>query len=172
MSDTPEREPSAEAFVPRWLRRLPAPPSAPTADRTTRLLRSLPAVQALEHPLASPPLPASPPAAPGERDERLAELEPQFILRNLLRLERDAEDELPFEIRPHTHPMSERGGSPLRRDPYRPPELPALRGERVMAEARRATRRWFHDADWRRYFGRELRERIEGPVWRYDPDVD
>ena len=100
--------------------------------------------------------------------------EAQFILRNLQRVERDAdpEERLAFE----THPTErerierafERSDTPLR---YSPPEL--LESTNIdLVRDHLAFRRWLtHDMEWPRHFGQEIKRNITGPMWAYDPDA-
>lgn len=95
---------------------------------------------------------------------------PQFFLRNVGRVERPVEEGLPFELAESVSVDLGPTRAEVRR--YRPPELLRRWNLDDVVWLRALVRRVVFEEDWRRRFGRELKDRIRGPLFRYDPDDD
>lgn len=95
---------------------------------------------------------------------------PQFFLRNVGRVERSVEDGLSFEVAEAARVDLGAARAEVRR--YRPPELLRRWNIDDVAWLRALVRRVMFEEDWRRRFGRELKERVRGPLFRYDPDAE
>lgn len=108
---------------------------------------------------------------PQEVDGQLEHLCPQFILRNVGRLERAEEEGVPLEVQSVRDHEAEEVLREFRRLRYRPPELLEHMNLEEVVRLRSLLRRLLFEEDWRRRFGRELKERIRGPLFRYDPDA-
>lgn len=104
-------------------------------------------------------------------DSRLAHKTPQFFLRNIPRVERFVEDQPKFHVVKVRDVESERVVQRLRELRYEPPDfLTEWNLERVK-DLRILLRHLLFEEDWSRRFGREVKERIRGPLFRYDPDA-
>lgn len=95
---------------------------------------------------------------------------PQFFLRNIPRVERSLEDEPAFEVTRVRDLEAERVVQKLRALRYEPPAFLTEWNLARVVEVRALLRRLFFEEDWTRRFGRELKERVRGPLFRYDPD--
>ncbi len=101
---------------------------------------------------------------------RLEHRTPQFFLRNIPRIERTLPDQPEFEVTQVRDLEAEHVVQNLRRLRYeRPSFLTEWNLSRVV-ELRALLRHLFFEEDWTRRFGRELKERVRGPLFRYDPD--
>jgi len=108
---------------------------------------------------------------PQNLDGLLEHKTPQFFLRNIPRIERFVEDSPEFEVTEVRDREAEETLKSLRQMRYRRPEfLTEWNLERV-TEFRKLWRRLFFEEDWTRRFGRELKEHVRGPLFRYDPDA-
>lgn len=103
-------------------------------------------------------------------DSQLEQRVPQFFLRNIARAEREVAEELPFEVTVVRDPEGERQLASLRKLRYQPPELLKRWNLDEVLWLRSMLRHYLFDEDWRRRFGRELKEGIRGPLYKYDPD--
>ncbi len=106
---------------------------------------------------------------PPEVSRGLAHTVPQFFLRNVGRVERPKEDSLPFEALARAPAALDAARAEVRR--YRPPALLRRFNIDDVVWLRALLRRVVFEEDWRRRFGRELKERVRGPLFRYDPDA-
>lgn len=105
--------------------------------------------------------------------EAMRELEPQFVLRNLARVERlgDPEDQLPFEREKFEAGLNEDPFAEVRAQRYTPPEwLEDMNLGRVI-ENRSFMKGLYHETNWERHFSREIKADHAGPMWTYDPDA-
>ena len=104
--------------------------------------------------------------------EQMTEREPPFVLRNLPRVERETFEESGGELERHRTLVGVRAEG-VERDPL-PDLTPALLDDMTLAvfAAERRKSRWLRDeAQWNRYFCKELKDVVVGPMWRYDPDA-
>lgn len=108
---------------------------------------------------------------PPELEGQMEYKEPQFILRNIPRVERYPDDRLEFD-RSRVMARDWHGlVQAVHSQRYARPEfLGELNLARVMAY-REGVRRLFFETDWTRHFSAELNRAIDGPLWRYDPDA-
>jgi hypothetical protein len=107
---------------------------------------------------------------PDGMDSQMEQKVPQFFLRNTLRAERVVEDELPLEVVATRDREAERQLAELRTLRYRPPELLQRWNIDHVTWLRAFLKQILFDEDWRRRFGRELKETVQGPLFKYDPD--
>ncbi len=107
---------------------------------------------------------------PPDLGGRLEHKTPQFFLRNVPRVERFVEDEPEFEVKRVRDIEAERVVQRLRALRYEPPAFLTEWNMARVVELRALMRRLFFEDDWTRRFGRELKERVRGPLFRYDPD--
>ncbi|MGM0574458.1 MAG: hypothetical protein ACQEXJ_01815 [Myxococcota bacterium] len=105
---------------------------------------------------------------PSDLEGAMEEREPQFILRNIPRVERyaDPEERLGYEHDRIQYGFHVEGVDEARTYRHEPPELlEEMNLDVVRAQLR--WRRWYSDeACWERYFSREIREKTQGPLWR------
>jgi hypothetical protein len=109
--------------------------------------------------------------AEGQMEDKLA----QFFLRNIGRVERLHDDVLEYEL-----VQSELRGfddAPLEearkiQRHYVPPPLLDEITYRTVAKNVDATRELFFRAQWNRFFSRELKADLPGPLWKHFPDAD
>jgi len=104
-------------------------------------------------------------------DGQLEHLCPQYFLRNIGRVERPEEEGVPLEVQEVRDSRAEEILRELRNLRYRPPQLLDRMNLDEILWLRALLRRVIHQEDWRRRFGRELKETIRGPLYRYDPDA-
>jgi len=105
-------------------------------------------------------------------DARLEELTPQFFLRNVARLERFLDDELPLEeVRTRDKEAEQVVGRALP-GRYQHPELLTHWNIADVVWLRALIKRFVYEEDWRTRFGRELKEHVQGPLYRYTPPGD
>lgn len=107
---------------------------------------------------------------PSDLAGRLEHKTPQFFLRNIPRIERSTPDEPEFDVARIRDIEAERVVKDLRRLRYEPPTFLTEWNMSRVVELRALLRRLFFEEDWTRLFGRELKERVRGPLFRYDPD--
>lgn len=104
-------------------------------------------------------------------EDRMEHKTPQFFLRNIPRVERSAPDEPEFDVSYVRDREAEATLQALRKMRYKPPEfLKEWNIERVV-ELREMLKVLVEKEDWTRRFGREIKERIRGPLYKYDPDA-
>ena len=103
-------------------------------------------------------------------DAQLEQTVPQFFLRNIARAERKEEDESPWVLVSTRDRSAEEALAALRNLRYRPPELLKRWNMDDVLWLRALLKRVLHQDDWTRRFGRELKETVRGPLFRYDPD--
>ncbi len=108
---------------------------------------------------------------PPDLGGRMEHKTPQFFLRNILRVERFVEDAPEFEVTQVRDLEAENVVQQLRSLRYEPPALLTEWNMTRVVELRALMRRLFFEDDWTRRFGRELKERVHGPLFRYDPDA-
>jgi hypothetical protein len=153
--------------------RSPIQPMRPIDTRIDRLV-DLEALARLAEwkGVVRPTRPMKAEAVPGAAVDQMKECEPQFILRNLDRVERDTDLKEPL---PHTRVALKAGIhaveplAPSGRLFRRPELLEGTSLERV-AQHQRAWRKLRDDEEWERRFCKEIREFHKGPLWAYDPD--
>lgn len=108
---------------------------------------------------------------PVELEEAMRDCEPQFILRNLDRVERDADpdDPLEYERERFAYGLDVEGADEARHLEFeRPTFLERLNVDRV--RERLAWRRWLYDeVEWEQHFCREIKEEAPGPLWKHGP---
>lgn len=107
---------------------------------------------------------------PPDIESSMEDKTPQFFLRNVLRAERPEDEEFFFEVVPTRDRKEERlpgqsGG--LR---YRPPRLLTRWNIDEVSWLRAMLKKLLYQEDWRRRFGKELKETVRGPLFLYDPD--
>ena len=103
-------------------------------------------------------------------DAQLEEKVPQFFLRNIARAERELDDAMPFDVTATRDREAERQLAELRGLRYRPPALLKRWNLDEVIWLRALLKRLLYQEDWRRRFGRELKETVRGPLFKYDPD--
>jgi len=108
---------------------------------------------------------------PSSVQDQMRELEPQFILRNLGRVERmdEGQGRLPLQ---HDRPapgIDIDAIAELRSARYEPPELLEETNLDVVSSLTAFRRHLYRDVRWERHFSREIREDFDGPMWRYEP---
>lgn len=108
---------------------------------------------------------------PADLQGRLEHKTPQFFLRNIPRVERWVDDEPSFQVVEVRDREAERMLADLRSLRYEPPAFLSEWNITLVNELRALLRRLFFEEDWTRRFGRELKERVRGPLFRYDPDA-
>jgi hypothetical protein len=96
---------------------------------------------------------------------------PQFFLRNIARVEMSLPDEPEFQTIQVRDLDAEQALASIRSLRYEPPQLIRRWNMDEVKNLRVFLRRVLHDEDWRRRFGRELKESIRGPLFKYDPDA-
>jgi len=104
-------------------------------------------------------------------DGHLENLCPQYFLRNIGRVERPEEEGVPLEVLEVRDSRAEETIRELRHLRYRPPRLLDRMNLDEVLWLRGILRRWLFQEDWRRRFGRELKESVRGPLFLYDPDA-
>ncbi|MBL6974412.1 MAG: hypothetical protein ISR64_01650 [Deltaproteobacteria bacterium] len=108
---------------------------------------------------------------PDGMDAALEHKTPQYFLRNVGRAERTTDDSPRFEVEETGDPSMRGGVGDLPRMDYEPPALLDRWNLEEVVRVRRLFRDILFDDDWTRRFGREIKERIRGPLFKYDPDV-
>jgi len=108
---------------------------------------------------------------PAGLDAGLEHKTPQFFLRNVSRTEHSLEDRPEFEMVATRDHEDEARVADLLRMRYRPPSMLQKWNIEEVVRVRRMFRRLLFADDWTRHFGRELKERIQGPLFKYDPDA-
>lgn len=104
----------------------------------------------------------------GMLDERV----PQFFLRNIQRAERELPDEMEWKGSaglPDVMNIKLVKDELPRRFPK--PELLSHWNIDDMIWFRAMIQKYFHKTEWNRHFGHEIKEKLTGPIWKYDPDV-
>ena len=112
---------------------------------------------------------ARPIVRPDGLDARLEHKVPQFFLRNITRVERELPDAPEYrEVRTRDAAAEGlvRDLAAMRR---RPPELLRRWNLEEVLRLRALLKRLFHQDDWTLHFGRELKERVQGPLYKYKP---
>jgi hypothetical protein len=104
-------------------------------------------------------------------DVRIEERVPQFSLRNIRRVERTVEDRPELAVVKTRDRAAEEAFREVRRLRYRPPQLLDRWNMDDVLWLRALLKRYVHQEDWRRRFGRELKSTVQGPLYKYDPDV-
>jgi hypothetical protein len=104
-------------------------------------------------------------------DEAMEHRSPQFVLRNIPRVERPVDEWLEFTKTPDARPDQAHLLDDVRDARHLPPVLLDRFGVDVVREYRATTLRWTRDEDWTRYFSRELKNDAKGPLWQYDPNA-
>lgn len=162
---------TAVASLPRAVRDRPIQPIEPLDTGADRLvdfeaLERLASFQGLLHPSR----PMRDEELSDETTEALQEREPQYILRNIGRVEREIDLAAKLEVTRTKTPYGLAAEPPrLRLEPLRPALLDSTTLDAVRDRQRHL--RWHkHEAVWNRHFCKELRETWTGPFWRYDPD--
>lgn len=110
---------------------------------------------------------------PVEMEERMGEREPQFVLRNLARVEKHADPDERLAVEPHglSFGLPDEVTSAARTlaEHSAPELLPELNGDVV--RERQTWMRWLRTtARWDSFFGAEVKRSIDGPQWRQGPN--
>jgi len=95
---------------------------------------------------------------------------PQFFLRNVGRVERAEEEALPLAAN-EVEPPVDLAAVRAEVGRYRAPALLRRWNIEDVVWLRALLRRVLVEEDWRRRFGRELKQHVRGPLYRYDPDA-
>lgn len=101
----------------------------------------------------------------------LENLCPQYFLRNIGRVERPEEEGIPLEVQEVRDSQAEEILQEIRHLRYRPPPLLDRMNLDEVRWLRGTLRRVLYLEDWRRRFGRELKQTVRGPLYLYDPDA-
>jgi len=104
-------------------------------------------------------------------DERLEHKTPQFVLRNIPRVQREVDPWIEYKVTPDARPDQARLLDAVREARYEAPALVERFSVQVVRDALEASDRWLHREDWTRYFCRERKEDARGPLWKQDPDA-
>jgi len=104
-------------------------------------------------------------------DNQVGERTPQFFLRNVRRVERFLDERSLFKEVRTRDPAAERAVGNVLSGRYAPPELLTHWNLHEMLRFRKLIRRVLYEEPWSRRFGRELKEHVHGPLFRYDPDA-
>ena len=101
---------------------------------------------------------------------------PQFFLRNILRHTMDADEPIDSETRnAESASISEESLEEARREATKSHRFIAndmeLSGETLRIETERG-RHLLREEDWSRLLGREIREQLPGPIWKYFPEPE
>lgn len=107
---------------------------------------------------------------PDGMESTLEHKTPQYFLRNVGRAEHSVDDSPRFEVEEVRDPSAEGLVGDLRSRRYEPPAFLDQWNLEEVVRVRRLFRDILFDDDWTRRFGRELKERIRGPLFKYDPD--
>lgn len=163
------------AIERRWGQRAAVRPIPILDPRPDRLLRSLQLVRQADSGARPGLIKAvkerSADQYPAELAGQLECLEPQFILRNIPRVERFTEERLEFD-RSRLMARDWHGlVAAVHAQRHAPPVLIDELNMARVAAYRDGVRRLFFETDWTRHFGAELRRVVDGPLWRYDPDA-
>ena len=113
---------------------------------------------------------------PGMREavEHMGRCMPQFFLRNILRHTMDTDEEFDPEPRHaevaaiHEETLRSAREETVRSHRFKPDTI-ELSGETLRIETRRG-RALLQEEDWSRLLGREIRENLPGPIWKYFPE--
>ena len=104
--------------------------------------------------------------------DQIEERTPQFFLRNTRRIERYADpDFLEYDYLETRDPESENVAVEILRLRYEPPKLHETFNIEHVKWLRALLKRLLFQEDWTRYFSREIKENIKGPIYKYDPDA-
>ncbi len=104
-------------------------------------------------------------------EEAMEHRSPQFVLRNIPRVERPVDEWLLFTKTPDPRPDQASLLDDVREARHLAPVLLDRFSVEVVADYRATSRRWMCDEDWTRYFSRELKSDAKGPLWQYDPNA-
>jgi hypothetical protein len=150
--------------VPERFRGLPTIEDLPLYAWTRRLLKAAAARR-------PKPAEARPLGRPDWMDRRLEDRTPQFSLRNVRRAVRpEPGDESPFQVVAIRDRAAEEAVGEVRRLRYQRPKLLEHWNLADVTWLRELLRSVVFVEPWTRRFGRELKEHVQGPLWRYDPD--
>ncbi len=112
---------------------------------------------------------------PADLEDRIKnDCERQFILRNIARVEKEAwpNDKLEFDHKPVDAGGFEFPKLASMQEAYEAPQLL----EEVSYEVVGGASRWRHTLlavmQWERHFCREIKDKFDGPLWKYDPEVN
>lgn len=106
-------------------------------------------------------------------DEQREETTPQFFLRNVGRVERLDEETIPWDYREsELQGFDDRPLEEARRlhRTYTPPPLLDRPSYQELGEGVDEMRDLMYRIRWTRFFGHEVRERVQGPLWKHFPD--
>lgn len=158
-----------------WMER-PGPRPLEPIDTQADKLVDFDALEALAsfRGLFKVPVEMHPDNYPSSIQDQMRELEPQFILRNLGRVERmnEGQKRLPVERHRPAPGIDIDAIAQLRLARYESPELLDETNLDVVSGLTAFRRRLYRDVRWERHFSREIREDFEGPMWRYQPPED
>lgn len=110
-----------------------------------------------------------PMSRPDDLDVRLEECTPQFFLRNIARVERSVEDRPELQIVRTRDRQAET--FECHRIRYAPPQFLEHWNIEDVLWLRALIRRYVFEEDWSRHFCRELKESVQGPLYRYNPTI-
>jgi len=110
-------------------------------------------------------------ARPAAVDNQIERKKEQFFLRSLFRVQRQVDEEMPFKVEQQRDPDAEVLVSKALPRRYQRPQLLTHSNMADVIWWRRFIRELFFEEDWRRHFGRELRESLNVAVWRHHPDA-
>jgi FPC/CPF motif-containing protein YcgG len=119
------------------------------------------------------PVEQSQDAYPEHMKEALRNVEAQFILRNLARAVRmvDPDEHLEFEFVDSGRTNIATALADSRSAKIERVELLEEMTPQLVGNHRSFIKGLYDDTAWERHFSREIKERITGPIWRYDPDA-
>ncbi len=164
---------SQRARVRTWFDRSRIQPIEPLDSGADRIVN----YEALEammdwQGLVRRPRPMPKDAYPSEIEEAMQHREPQFILRNLGRVEKevDPDEPLPLDRRPLPIGAALDGLDSAKDVRHEPPQLLDEMTVDVFSEQHGVMRRLYREP-WNRRFSKELRADHTGPMWSYDPDA-
>ena len=135
-------------------------------------------VEALEklasfHGLYRPPIEQPEDAYPEHIQEALGNVEAQFILRNLSRTVRDTDPDEPLEVEVVDSGRTNIATALVETRTAKIDRVTLLEEmtPQVVGKHRAFIKTLYDDTPWTKHFSRELKETIEGPLWKYDPDA-
>lgn len=104
-------------------------------------------------------------------DSQMEEKVPQFFLRNIPRVEKPTiEEEYGFEVVRTRSPEDENIVATLLKIRYEPPKLIERFNIDEIKWFRALIKRVVYQNQWNKFFCRELKEHIQGPLYKYKPD--
>lgn len=158
-----------------WMERPGPTPLEPIDTRADKLV-DLDALEALAsfRGLFKAPVEMHPDSYPSAVQDQMRQLEPQFVLRNLGRVERvdEGQGRLPMKRDRPAPGIDIDAVARLRLARYEPPTLLEETNLDFVTGLTAFRRHLVREVRWERHFSREIREDFEGPMWRYQPPED